>query len=46
MICLKNFNDFLCISVDEGRGGGFINACIHVCMWEHKAFPTEPIDGY
>ena len=34
------FNVF--ISVKEGWGGG---ALMHVYVWEHIAFLTEPIDG-
>ena len=36
-ICLKNFNEFLCIYLDEGKGGGggwCTNACI--CMGTHS----------
>ena len=32
---------FLCIYLGEGRG----DALMHVYVWEHIAFPTEPSDG-
>ena len=32
-VYLKNFNDFLCIYLGEGRGGG--GALKHVYIWEH-----------
>ena len=30
--CLKIFNGFLCINLDEGKG----DALMHVYVWEHK----------
>ena len=44
IICLNNFIDVLCIYLGEGegRGGGLL---MHVYVLDHKAFPTEPIDG-
>ena len=40
---MKFFNVF--ISVKEGlRGGGGVSL-MHVYVWEHIAFLTEPIDG-
>ena len=34
--CLKIFNEFLCIYLDEGKGGGCTNACIHVSTGTHS----------
>ena len=39
-ILMKFFNVF--ISVKEGLGGSLM----HVYVWEHIAFLTEPIDAY
>ena len=39
-ILINSFNVF--ISVKEGLGGGSL---MHVYVWEHIAFLTEPIDG-
>ena len=39
-ILMNFFNVF--ISVKEGLGGGSL---MHVYVWEHIAFLTEPIDG-
>ena len=40
-ILMKFFNVF--ISVKEGLGGG--GSLMHVYVWEHIAFLTEPIVG-
>ena len=34
---LEDINEFLCIYLDEGKGGGCTNGCIqHICIKTHS----------